>query len=99
MKIEVLSISPSRISAALAHVKIRLTLDEGHQIDIDDIRILRNNRGEVWTALPTYAVKSDQRNYRYEKTVDCSKGLWRKIDDSCQEAYEKWVAEQKAGVR
>jgi DNA-binding cell septation regulator SpoVG len=89
MTIEILSINPPRLGSALASAKIRLKLEEGHAIDIDDIRVLRNSRGELWTALPTHSVKNN-REYRYEKTVDCSRGLWRKIDDAVQDAYAKW---------
>lgn len=99
VRVEVLSILPPRLNSALAHVKIRLTLEEGQIIEIDDIRILRNNRGELWTALPTHAIKTNGRDYRYEKTVDCSRGLWRQIDDAVQDAFAKWDAQRRQAVR
>ncbi|MGA3294969.1 MAG: hypothetical protein ABSE45_13420 [Candidatus Acidiferrales bacterium] len=89
MKVEILSVTPSRKPSALANVKIRLTCDEGYCIDIDDIRVLRNNRNELWTALPTYSV-AEGRGYRYEKTVDVSRGLFRQVDDAVLDAYRAW---------
>lgn len=89
MQIEVLSINSPRKPSVLATAKVRLVFSEGQIIEVDDIRILKNNRGELWIALPTYSMQ-DGRNYRYEKTVEMSKGLHRQIETAVLTSYESW---------
>lgn len=101
VQIEVLSINPPRKNSFLATAKVRLTFGEPGQanvVEVDDIRVLKNHRQETWIALPTYSVQ-DGRNYRYEKTVDVSRGLLRQVETAVLDAYEKWDTAQKAGVR
>ena len=98
MRIEVLSVNPPRKASLLATAKIRLTFDEGYIVEIDDVRILQNNRGELWIAMPTYSVQ-DGRNYRYEKTVEMSKDLHRRIEQAVLDAYKQREATQKVGER
>lgn len=96
--VEVLSVNPPRKSSFLATAKVRLTFGEPGAVsvvEVDDIRVLKNHRQETWIALPTFSVQ-DGRNYRYEKTIDVSRGLLRQIETAVLDAYEKWDAEQKA---
>lgn len=99
--VEVLSINPPRKNSFLATAKVRITFGEPGQasvVEIDDVRILKNHRQELWIALPTFSVQ-DGRNYRYEKTVDVSRGLLRQIETAVLEAYETWDAARRAEVR
>jgi DNA-binding cell septation regulator SpoVG len=92
MQVEVLAITTPRKASVLANAKVRLTFSEVGAsgpsiIEIDDIRVLRNNRGELWIAMPTYSVP-EGRGYRYEKVVETSKGLHRQIEDAVLGAFE-----------
>ena len=98
MHVEILSITPPRKPSTLANAKVRLTFDGSFVVDVDDIRVLKNNRGDLWIALPTYSVP-EGRGYRYEKTVELSRGLLRQVEDAVLEAYKTWDATHMAVQR
>ena len=91
--VRVLRITPPLKPSALANAAVELDFDDGERLTISDIRILRNNQGENWVALPTYSVKKPG-GYAYEKTVEASSNLRRKISDAVLAAYEQRAQQQ-----
>lgn len=85
--IEVLGIIPARKPACLAEAKVKITLEDGEFLVIDDLRILRNRNGVHWVALPTYSIKEGQ-GWRYSPTVELSRALRRQLEDTVLTAYE-----------
>jgi DNA-binding cell septation regulator SpoVG len=85
--VRVLRITPPLKSSALAGAVVELEFDDGERLIISDVRILQDNQGQNWIALPTYSVKKPG-GYAYEKTVEVSSGLQRRISDAVLAAYE-----------
>ena len=91
MKVEIVSITAPRKASTLANVKVRLHFEEGHIVDVDDLRVLRNKHEELWLAPPTYSVP-EGRGYRYERTVEFSRELTRQVNDAALDPYRVWEA-------
>jgi DNA-binding cell septation regulator SpoVG len=99
MQIKVLSFSRSPKPSVLATVRIELTV-EGDSIIIDDARVLRNKHGQLWLAMPSYSVPSNNgRSYDYLPAVILSTKLKRDVEDAVLPAFEQWERVQAAGVR
>ncbi len=90
MQIRVLSITPPRKSSTLAMASVEITL-EGHTVTISDLRILKNNQGQTWVALPSYSVQQG-KGYEYRDTVALDRALRRAVEDTVLAAYEQQQA-------
>ncbi len=85
--IEVVSIVPPRKPSCLAEATAKIILEDGEFFVIADLRILKNRNAQTWVALPTYSVK-EGAGWRYEATVELSRGLRRQLEDAVIAAYE-----------
>ncbi len=92
-QVTVLAIIPPRKPSCLAEASVRIALDDGESVVVNDLRIIRNRAGVVWVALPTFSVK-EGNGYRYEPTVELGRALKRAVEDAVLPAFEKWQREQ-----
>jgi DNA-binding cell septation regulator SpoVG len=101
MQAKILSFSRSNKAAVLASVRIELSVaGTVDSIIIDDARVLRNKHGQLWLAMPSYSVPSNNgRSYDYLPAVILSTKLKRDVEDAVLPAFEAWEREQQAEVR
>lgn len=89
VSIEVLSIKQPRKPSCLAEASARISTPNGDFIVVSDLRIIRNKNAQLWVALPTFSVK-EGNGWRYEATVELSRGLQRQLEDAVLAAFEEW---------
>ena len=101
MQIKILSFSHSSKPTVLASVRIELAVEGStDSVIIDDARVLRNKHGQLWLAMPSYFVPSNNgRSYDYFPAVILSTKLKREVEDAVLPAFEAWEREQQAVVR
>jgi DNA-binding cell septation regulator SpoVG len=85
--VEVVSIVPPRKPSCLAEATAKIIFEDGEFFVIADLRILKNRNAQTWVALPTYSIK-EGASWRYEATVELSRGLRRQLEDAVIAAYE-----------
>ncbi len=85
--VEVIAILPPRKPSCLAEATAKIILEDGEFFVIADLRILKNRNAQTWVALPTYSIK-EGAGWRYEATVELSRGLRRQLEDAVIAAYE-----------
>ena len=75
-----------------AVVKVTLSFTLEHFITIDDIRVIRNAKGELWLGTPR------QRNPQglFVPFLDMSKKMYRELEDAVLAACEKWFLGQQS---
>lgn len=93
VRVEVVAIVPPRKPSCLAEATAKVILEDGEFFVVGDLRILRNKSAQLWVALPTYSIK-EGNGWRYEPTVELSRGLRRQLEDAVIVAYE--AQQQKA---
>jgi len=100
MQIKILSFSHSSKSNVLASVRIELALESSPDtIIIDDARVLRNKHGQLWLAMPSYSVPSNNGRYDYMPAVVLSTNLKRDVENAVLPAFEAWEREQSSPVQ
>lgn len=92
MQVKVVNISTPLKNGALASAKVELRFDNDKEtLTIDDLRVLRNQYGELWIAFP-----SRNWNGSYLQMVFASPRVKRMIDAVVIPAYEEWAETQNA---
>jgi DNA-binding cell septation regulator SpoVG len=96
MLVKVLAFNRSPKPAVLASVRVELAIEgTGDSIIIDDARVLRSKHGQLWLAMPSYSVTSNNgRSYDYLPAVILSTKLKRDVEDAVLPAFEAWEREQ-----
>src|SRR5713101_5396355 len=89
MQVYVKSITPPPLSYPRnveAVVKVTLSFTFEHFITIDDIRVIRNAKGELWLGTPR------QRNPQglFVPFLEMSKKMYRDLEDAVILAFEQW---------
>jgi hypothetical protein len=94
VKVKVLGFSRSPKPAVLVTVRIELSTESGDSITIDDARVLRNRHGQLWLAMPAYAIPTNGgRSYEYQPSIILSTSLRRAVEDAVLPAFEQWERE------
>ena len=92
MQVSVNSITPPPPSYPRnveAVAKVTLSFTSEHFITIDDVRVIRNAKGELWLGTPR------QRNPQglFVPFLEMSKKMYRELEDAVIPVYEKWATD------
>jgi hypothetical protein len=90
MKVQLSSISGPTIAAAIGSASVDLHFDNQTTLHISDLRIFRNQQGQLWVGWPMRSVHG-----KLTQIVSSSRYVHRLVEDVVLPAFERWQAEQK----
>jgi DNA-binding cell septation regulator SpoVG len=93
MRVHVSSISGPSIAAAIGSASIDLHFDNQTTLHIADLRIFRNQQGQLWVGWPMRRVQD-----KLTQIVSASRSVHRGVEDAVLAEFERHQAEQKSSV-
>jgi DNA-binding cell septation regulator SpoVG len=76
-------------TGALASADVEVVFDNESRLRIHDIRVLRNQQGDLWIAWPSRVLDG-----KYIQLLSASRRFTRMIEDCVLPAFEKWQSER-----
>jgi DNA-binding cell septation regulator SpoVG len=92
MTVHVSSISGPSIASAIGSAAVDLHFDNETTLHIADLRIFRNQQGQLWVGWPMRRVQD-----KLVQIVSSSRNVHRLVEDAVLLAFERQQAEQKEG--
>jgi hypothetical protein len=88
MKIQLSSVSGPTIAAAIGSASVDLHFDNETVLHISDLRIFRNQQGQLWVGWPMRSVQG-----KLVQIVSSSRSVHRLVEDAVLPAFERWQKE------